>query len=59
MVSDALKLQSAGDASPYYYNKGNIQQEPPLTTSNFSPSIFLNPLARQVIHSVLDPRSRL
>lgn len=59
MVSDALHLTSLGDNSPYNYNKGNIQQDPPLTTSFFSPSIFLNPLARQVIHSVLGPKSRL
>ncbi|KAF2494558.1 phytanoyl-CoA dioxygenase family protein [Lophium mytilinum] len=59
LVSDARTLQSAGDASPYNYNKGNIQQDPPLTPQFFSPSVFLNPLARQVIHSILGPRSRL
>ncbi|KAF2802205.1 uncharacterized protein BDZ99DRAFT_401728, partial [Mytilinidion resinicola] len=59
MVSDALILQSAGDSSPYNYNLGNIQQDPPLTRPFFSPTLFLNPLARQIIHSVLGPRSRL
>ena len=59
MVEDALKLQSAGDASPYNYNKGNIQQDPPTTKQYFEPSIFLNPLATQVTSSILGPRPRL
>ncbi|PVH89095.1 phytanoyl-CoA dioxygenase family protein [Cadophora sp. DSE1049] len=59
MVQDALTLQSAGDDMPYNYNKGNIQQDPPLATSHFSPSIFLNPLATQVTSSVLGPLPRL
>jgi ectoine hydroxylase-related dioxygenase (phytanoyl-CoA dioxygenase family) len=59
MVEDALKLQSAGDASPYNYNKGNIQQDPPSTKQYFEPSIFLNPLATQVTSSILGPRPRM
>ncbi|KAL5325021.1 hypothetical protein ACEPPN_006143 [Leptodophora sp. 'Broadleaf-Isolate-01'] len=59
MVQDALMLQSKGDDMPYNYNKGNIQQDPPLTATHFSPSIFLNPLATQVTSSVLGPKPRL
>jgi hypothetical protein len=59
MVADALILQSAGDASPYNYNKGNIQQDPPTTKQYFHPSIFLNPLATQVTSSILGPRPRI
>lgn len=59
MAEDALKLQAAGDASPYNYNKGNIQQDPPTTKQYFEPSIFLNPLATQVTSSILGPRPRL
>ncbi|KZF23021.1 phytanoyl-CoA dioxygenase family protein [Xylona heveae TC161] len=59
MVKDALELQARNDDSPYNYNKGNIQQDPPLTPPYFSPSIFLNPIATQVTTSVLGPRPRL
>jgi ectoine hydroxylase-related dioxygenase (phytanoyl-CoA dioxygenase family) len=59
MVEDALRLQAAGDASPYNYNKGNIQQDPPATKQYFEPSIFLNPIATQVTSSILGPRPRL
>ncbi|KUJ17911.1 phytanoyl-CoA dioxygenase family protein [Mollisia scopiformis] len=59
MVQDALKLQSAGENSPYNYNKGNIQQDPPMILEFFDKEIFLNPLATQVTSSVLGPRPRL
>ncbi|THW25382.1 hypothetical protein D6D02_06476 [Aureobasidium pullulans] len=59
MVQDALKLQAQGDAGPFNYNKGNIQQDPPMIKSHFDPSIFLNPLATQVTTSVLGPKPRL
>ncbi|KAJ2956944.1 hypothetical protein NQZ79_g7295 [Umbelopsis isabellina] len=59
MVKDALFLQSAGDASPFNYNKGNIQQDPPLTTEYFEPSIFLNAIATQVTSSMMGPHPRL
>ena len=59
MVADAEILRSAGENSPYNYNKGNLQQDPPLMKQLFSPSVYLNPLARQVVHSVLGPQSRL
>ncbi|KAE9375242.1 phytanoyl-CoA dioxygenase family protein [Stipitochalara longipes BDJ] len=59
MVDDAKKLQGRGEESPYNYNKGNIQQDPPLTKKFFDKEIFLNPLATQVTSSVLGPRPRL
>ncbi|KAF9466102.1 hypothetical protein BDZ94DRAFT_1252114 [Collybia nuda] len=59
MVIDARTLQAAGDASPYNYHKGNIQQDPPLTKRHFEREIFLNPLATQVTSSVLGPQPRL
>jgi ectoine hydroxylase-related dioxygenase (phytanoyl-CoA dioxygenase family) len=37
----------------------NIQQDPPLTVDAFNAQIFLNPIAHQVISSILGPRSRL
>ncbi|KAH0383854.1 phytanoyl-CoA dioxygenase family protein, partial [Aureobasidium melanogenum] len=59
MVQDALKLQALGDDGPFNYNKGNIQQDPPMTKSHFDSSIFLNSMATQVTTSVLGPKPRL
>lgn len=59
MIADAKELQARGEDSPYNYNKGNIQQDPPLLSKYFSPSIFFNPLATQVTSSVMGPRPRL
>jgi hypothetical protein len=41
MVQDAYELQARKD-SPFNYNKGNIQQDPPLTGEWFSNEIFLS-----------------
>jgi hypothetical protein len=41
MVQDAYVLQGR-KASPFNYNKGNIQQDPPLTGEWFSNEIFLS-----------------
>ncbi|RFU27077.1 hypothetical protein B7463_g9275, partial [Scytalidium lignicola] len=59
MIEDAAILQAAGDASPYNYNKGNLQQDPPLAKQYFESSIILNDLATQVTSSVLGPGPRL
>ncbi|KAH0191139.1 phytanoyl-CoA dioxygenase family protein, partial [Aureobasidium melanogenum] len=59
MVQDALQLQALGDEGPFNYNKGNIQQDPPMTKSHFDSSIFLNSMATQVTTSVLGPKPRL
>ncbi|KAL1642488.1 hypothetical protein SLS61_009703 [Didymella pomorum] len=39
MVQDAYHLQSLKD-SPFNYNKGNIQQDPPMTAEWFDGSIY-------------------
>lgn len=39
MVQDAYHLQSRRD-SPFNYNKGNIQQDPPMTAEYFDESIY-------------------
>ncbi|KAF3003727.1 hypothetical protein E8E13_009338 [Curvularia kusanoi] len=54
MVKDAYELQGRKD-SPYNYNKGNIQQDPPLTTSCFDDSIYINPIVTQVTSTTLGP----
>ena len=41
MVKDAYQLQAKKD-SPFNYNKGNIQQDPPLTEEWFSDAIFIS-----------------
>jgi hypothetical protein len=43
MVADAYELQARKD-SPFNYNKGNIQQDPPLTKEWFSEEIFTSML---------------
>lgn len=58
MLNDAKQLQNRGEDSPYNYNKGNIQQDPPLMSKYFHPSIFLNKFATQVTSSVLGPKPR-
>lgn len=42
MVEDAYVLQAMGDDGPFNYNKGNIQQDPPLTERWWDPSIFVS-----------------
>jgi hypothetical protein len=44
MVEDAYELQARED-SPFNYNKGNIQQDPPLTNEWFSDKIYTSRLA--------------
>lgn len=40
MVQDALELRSRGENSPFNYNKGNLQQDPPPVERFFFPQIF-------------------
>ncbi|KAF3044143.1 hypothetical protein E8E12_010351 [Didymella heteroderae] len=54
MVQDAYELQSRKD-SPYNYNKGNIQQDPPLTSDYFEDTIYTNPIVTQVTSTTLGP----
>ena len=41
MVEDAYELQARKD-SPFNYNKGNIQQDPPMTAEWFSKDIYVS-----------------
>ncbi|KAF8579387.1 hypothetical protein K439DRAFT_1359683 [Ramaria rubella] len=58
MVNDALVLRDSPQM-PFNYNKGNIQQNPPLTPALFFPSVFFNPLAIQVTNAFLGPRPKM
>lgn len=40
MVQDAQELRSRGENSPFNYNKGNLQQDPPPVKRFFFPEIF-------------------
>lgn len=42
MVEDAYTLQSKKENSPYNYNPGNIQQDPPPVREYFDTDIFLS-----------------
>ncbi|OMP82463.1 hypothetical protein BK809_0006773 [Diplodia seriata] len=59
MVEDAYVLQAMGDDGPFNYNKGNIQQDPPLTKQWWEPSIFVNPIVTQVTSTTLGPDPRM
>jgi hypothetical protein len=58
MIQDAYFLQSKKD-SPYNYNRGNIQQDPPLTAAFWDEDIFVNPIVTQVTSTTLGPHPRL
>lgn len=40
MVDDARALQALGDAGPFNYNQGNLQQDAPPVAQYFFPSVF-------------------
>ncbi|EOA86762.1 uncharacterized protein SETTUDRAFT_88610 [Exserohilum turcica Et28A] len=58
MVQDAYQLQARKD-SPFNYNKGNIQQDPPMTADWFSSDIYTNPIVIQVTSTALGPKPSL
>ncbi|XP_014562599.1 hypothetical protein COCVIDRAFT_32476 [Bipolaris victoriae FI3] len=58
MVQDAYELQARKD-SPFNYNKGNIQQDPPMAEEWFSNEIYINPIVTQVTSTKLGPRPSL
>ncbi|KAJ4352354.1 uncharacterized protein N0V89_007702 [Didymosphaeria variabile] len=58
MVEDAYDLQSRKD-SPFNYNKGNIQQDPPMVKEFFSEEVFTNPIVTQVTSTALGPKPSL
>ncbi|KAF2430034.1 hypothetical protein EJ08DRAFT_589763 [Tothia fuscella] len=58
MIEDAYHLQAKKD-SPFNYNRGNIQQEPPLTKEYWDGMIYTHPIVSQGTSSVLGPFPRL
>ncbi|KAH7398542.1 phytanoyl-CoA dioxygenase family protein [Pyrenochaeta sp. MPI-SDFR-AT-0127] len=58
MVKDAYELQARED-SPFNYNRGNIQQDPPLSNEWFSDDIFINPIVTHVTSTMLGPKPSL
>ncbi|KAL1597818.1 hypothetical protein SLS60_008305 [Paraconiothyrium brasiliense] len=58
MVEDAYDLQSRKD-SPFNYNKGNIQQDPPMVKGFFSEEVFTDPIVTQVTSTALGPKPSL
>ncbi|KDN47294.1 hypothetical protein RSAG8_03773, partial [Rhizoctonia solani AG-8 WAC10335] len=58
MAPDAYALQNMKD-SPYNYNRGNIQQDPPPEPSLFFRDVFLNPFAIQVSNAALGNRPKM
>ncbi|BGP19756.1 hypothetical protein JCM10213_003602 [Rhodosporidiobolus nylandii] len=53
MLEETRKLVDMGDKGPFNYNKGNIQQDPPIEPATYHPSTFLNPLATAVTSAYL------
>ncbi|KAE8373041.1 hypothetical protein BDV26DRAFT_285450 [Aspergillus bertholletiae] len=58
MTEDAWVLRNRKEKSPYNYNPGNIQQDPPPVREYFDPDIFLNPIATQITSTALGPRPK-
>ncbi|CAE7200402.1 hypothetical protein CFE70_008057 [Pyrenophora teres f. teres 0-1] len=58
MVEDAYVLQARVD-SPFNYNKGNIQQDPPMTKEWFNKDIYVNPIVTHVTSTMLGPKPSL
>ncbi|KAF2027706.1 phytanoyl-CoA dioxygenase family protein [Setomelanomma holmii] len=58
MVQDAYELQARKD-SPFNYNKGNIQQDPPMTKKWFNEAIYTNPIVTQITSTALGPKPSL
>ncbi|KAK4545014.1 hypothetical protein LTR36_003565 [Oleoguttula mirabilis] len=58
MVQDARALQARGKDMPFNYNVGNIQQAPPPVREHFHTSIFLNPIASQIMTGLLGPKPK-
>ncbi|OCL05975.1 phytanoyl-CoA dioxygenase family protein [Glonium stellatum] len=54
MVKDAYELQARKD-SPCNFNKGYVQQDPPLTADWFSEEIYFNSIVTQVTSTTLGP----
>ncbi|GAA5877407.1 hypothetical protein JCM1840_006090 [Sporobolomyces johnsonii] len=60
LVQVILNVLTTGSAySPFNYNKGNIQQDPPVEVEVFHPQIFFNPLATAVTSAFLGGKPTL
>ena len=57
MVQDARFLQSKKENSPYNYNPGNIQQDPPPAREYFDTNIFLSRCS--VRHPTMTPSNSI
>ncbi|KAF2010120.1 hypothetical protein BU24DRAFT_414556 [Aaosphaeria arxii CBS 175.79] len=58
MIKDAYELRSRKD-SPFNYHRGNIQQDPLLTTELFSDEVYVNPIITQITSTTLGPKPSL
>jgi hypothetical protein len=58
MVKEAYVLQARKD-SPFNYNKGNIQQDPPMTKEWFSDEVFVSELVQPHSSAVCFPSHKL
>jgi hypothetical protein len=58
MVKEAYVLQARKD-SPFNYNKGNIQQDPPMTKEWFSDEVFVSELVQPHSLAVCFPSHKL
>jgi len=58
MTQDARVLQARGKDSPFNYNVGNLQQDPPPLKAFFHESIFINPITSQITTGVLGPKPK-
>jgi hypothetical protein len=54
MVQDAYELQARKD-SPFNYNKGNIQQDPPMTERWFSNDIYISKCQHTMLRGSFTP----
>ncbi|CEL63253.1 putative protein YEL023C OS=Saccharomyces cerevisiae (strain ATCC 204508 / S288c) GN=YEL023C PE=4 SV=1 [Rhizoctonia solani AG-1 IB] len=58
MIPDAYTLRDMKE-SPYNYNRGNVQQDPPPEPSLFFHDIFLNPFVLQISNAALGNRPKM
>ncbi|ORY56647.1 uncharacterized protein BCR38DRAFT_115520 [Pseudomassariella vexata] len=59
MILDARILQARAENSPYNYNQGNLQIDPPPVAEYFHQAVFVNPIVTQITSVLLGPRPKL
>ncbi|GAO52820.1 phytanoyl-CoA dioxygenase [Saitoella complicata NRRL Y-17804] len=60
MLSDVDVLRKKdGDAMPYNYNRGNVQQDPPPVVEYLKKDVFMNPFAAHLATHYLGPTPHL